>query len=120
MKTTYPYLRDAFGSLGRLCPGLIVLAGSLLAAPAPALSGDAEAGRDLARRWCASCHFVEADQNRTSDGAPAFAQIANDPAKTNLDVVAWLTDPHPPMPKLSLSKREIKNLAAYIESMRTN
>ena len=38
--------------------------------------------------------------------------------KSKLSIAAWLTDPHPPMPKLSLSKDEIDNLVAYIETMK--
>jgi len=99
---------------------LFVLVGSLLGASAPAYSGDADVGRTLARKWCASCHFVEVDQNRASDGAPAFSQIANDPMKSKLSITAWLIDPHPPMPKLNLSKGEIDNLVTYIETMRAD
>ena len=95
-----------------------IIVGSLLGASAPAYSGDADAGRTLARKWCASCHFVEADPNWASDSAPAFSQIANDPMKSRLSITAWLIDPHPPMPKLSLSKGEIDNLVAYIETMK--
>jgi len=97
---------------------LIVLVGSLLGAPAPAFSGVAVSLQTNARKWCASCHIIEMDQNRASDIAPTFGQIANYPMRSKLSIAAWLTDPHPPMPKLSLSKDEIDNLVAYIETMK--
>lgn len=100
--------------------GLLVLAGGLLIASAPAAAEDAEAGRALARSWCAHCHVVEERQAQASDIAPPFAQIANDPKKTKLGLEAWLADPHPPMPNLNLSQAQIDDLIAYIETLKTN
>lgn len=100
--------------------GLLVLAGGLLVASAPASSGDADSGRVLARSWCAYCHIVEEGQAQASDIAPPFAQIANDPKKTKLGLEAWLADPHPPMPNLNLSQDQIDDLIAYIETLKTN
>ena len=98
----------------------LVLAGSLLMVAAPAYSGDPEAGRVLARTWCAHCHVVEAGQKQASDTAPPFVQIANDPAKTTSGIAVWLTDPHPPMPNLGLTRDQIDDLTAYIESLKTD
>jgi mono/diheme cytochrome c family protein len=100
--------------------GLLLLAGGLSIAPAPASSGDAESGRVLARAWCAYCHIVEEGQAAASDIAPPFAQIANDPKKTNLGLEAWLAAPHPPMPNLNLSQVQIEDLISYIETLKTD
>lgn len=100
--------------------GLLVLAGGLLIASGPAYSADAEAGRALARTWCAHCHVVEEDQEQASDVAPPFAQTANDPSKSALGIAAWLADPHPPMPNLSLTQHQIDDLVAYIETLKTD
>jgi mono/diheme cytochrome c family protein len=97
-----------------------MLAGGLLMVAAPAHSGDPEAGRVLARAWCAQCHVVEASQTQASDIAPPFAQVANDPAKSRAGIELWLADPHPPMPKLSLTRQQIDDLTTYIESLKTN
>jgi mono/diheme cytochrome c family protein len=98
----------------------IMLASGLLMVSGPASSGDAVAGRALALNWCAQCHLVAADQERTSDIGPPFAQIANDPAKSDLRITAWLIDPHPPMPKLSLTQKQIGNLVAYIKTLKSD
>lgn len=100
--------------------GLLVVAAGLLAVSAPARSGDPEAGHVLAQTWCAQCHIVEASQTKASDVAPPFAQIANDPAKSRSSIELWLADPHPPMPKLSLTRKQIDDLTAYIESLKTD
>jgi len=100
--------------------GHLMLAGGLLMASGPAYSGDAKAGRVLARTWCAQCHVVAADQKQASDIAPPFAQIANDPSKSALGIAVWLADPHPPMPNLSLSQDQIDDLVAYIQTLKTD
>lgn len=97
---------------------LLVLAGGLLIASAPAYAADAEAGRLLARTWCAHCHVVEADQKQASDAAPPFDQIANDPLRTASGIAVWLTAPHPPMPNLGLTQDQIDDLVAYIETLK--
>lgn len=99
---------------------LIVLAVSLSTASGSAYAGDSEAGRTLARTWCSHCHVTGADQERASDAAPPFAQIANDPLTSASGISAWLADPHPPMPNLNLTKREIDDLVAYIESLKSD
>ena len=103
----------------RQLPGLIMLAGALLMVSGPAYSGDVKAGRALARIWCSACHVVEADQEQATDVGPPFGQIANDPSKSTLGLATWLADPHPPMPKLSLTQDQIRDLVEYIKTMKT-
>ena len=79
---------------------------------------DIAAGRDLARRSCSSCHQVEPGTPQRTDGAPSFAALANDRTKTEAALRAWLFEPHPPMPALSLSVVEIRGLMAYIASLK--
>jgi mono/diheme cytochrome c family protein len=70
------------------------------AALSPALAQELEEqGHKLARQWCSGCHLVEPGQ------ATRLTQ--------------WLSDPHPPMPNLSLANEEIAALVAYIGSLRT-
>jgi cytochrome c len=79
-------------------------------------SGDPGAGLKLARQWCTGCHVVE-PAGRGGDSGPPFLQIANRPSRTRASMEAWLTDPHPPMPNLSLSRREIEDVIAYIDTL---
>lgn len=89
-----------------------------LAFPLAAQAADADRGRVIARQWCASCHIVEPGQPAAADSAPAFASIANDPARAPSAQRAWLSNPHPPMPNLALSRGEIDDIVAYLESLR--
>jgi mono/diheme cytochrome c family protein len=33
------------------------------------------------------------------------------------EIRGWLADPHPPMPNLELSRREIEDIVAYLQSL---
>lgn len=78
---------------------------------------DAERGRMMAERWCAECHVVGPD-GAGGDAGPAFETVANREGGQADIIVAWLADPHPPMPNMSLTMAEIRDLAAYIMSLR--
>lgn len=88
-----------------------------MAFPFAAKAADADHGRVIARQWCSSCHIVEPGQ-AGADSAPAFATIANDPARKPGALRAWLSNPHPPMPNLALSRGEIDDIVAYLETLR--
>jgi mono/diheme cytochrome c family protein len=83
------------------------------AAAAPA---DAAHGGQLARRWCAACHIVSADQTHGADNAPAFGTVAKIPGFDVDKMAKFLMDPHPKMPDMQLGRDEAKDLAAYIAS----
>jgi mono/diheme cytochrome c family protein len=93
----------------------ILFAAALSAQPAEA--ADTAAGRALAERWCTGCHLVEG-MAKGSDAAPTFSAIANRRDRTETEMEAWLTDPHPVMPDLKLSRTQIDDLIAFIESLR--
>jgi hypothetical protein len=77
-----------------MAPTLAVTVTIGLLAAVPVQAFEAEAGHQLARMWCASCHQIEPD-GATSDAAPGFQMIADDPERTPERLRAWLTDPPP-------------------------
>ena len=80
---------------------------------------DVANGRNLAERWCASCHVTSAGQ-RLATEAPPFASIAN---RGNIDAARlayFLMNPHPVMPNMALTRNEAADLAAYIMSLKTS
>lgn len=95
----------------------IALFASAIAALATGASaaGNAETGLKLARQWCTECHVVDATGHGT-DAAPAFASIAQQPGNRRW-VRAWLQSPHPPMPNPNLSRAEIEDIIAYLDSL---
>jgi len=92
-----------------LLPGLL--------APGAA-QADAADGERLARQWCVNCHVIDGSGPATTlpQGPPSFRIIAGhlDPAEMR----SFLTNPHGAMPNLGLTRAEIDNLIAYIESLK--
>lgn len=89
---------------------------SSVAGPAPA--ADATAGAALAQTWCASCHLLpSAPQSSVQPGPPPFKAIADGKGDAE-ELRSFLSHPHGAMPNLSLSRAEIDNVIAYIQSLR--
>jgi mono/diheme cytochrome c family protein len=99
--------------LSVLVSASVILAGAGLAHAA----GSAEAGKALAEEVCSNCHLVEGRMT-AMDAAPPFKSIANDREKTAGALRAFLTSPHGEMPDLQLTRQEIEDVAAYIQSLR--
>jgi len=77
-----------------------------------------EAGAERAQTWCSGCHLVSPEQTgEVPAGVPTFMSLANDPERDEADLRTFLHAPHPPMPALELSRRQIDDLVAYIESL---
>lgn len=90
------------------------LAACAIAATVPggATGADAERGNDLAARWCANCHVIDARGTGTAvDPAPPFPMMADKPIET---LRGAITGPHVQMPQLDLGRREVDDLVAYI------
>ena len=85
---------------------------------ASAAPGDPANGKRLAVLWCASCHLVSAEQATTTTEAPPFATIAQETPEAVARLETFLANPHPPMPQLNLTRAEIRDLVAYIASLR--
>ncbi len=95
---------------------LIALALTALPVTSSFAAGDAVEGQRIAQQWCTSCHVVGSNM-RGGDVAPPFIALANNPAKTETYLKAWITNPHPPMPNFNLSRRTVEDLTAYILSL---
>jgi mono/diheme cytochrome c family protein len=98
---------------------LIALAAIVLAeGPTASAAEDPVAGKALAERWCASCHLVAPDQTTATTDAPPFAELAKRTPEEIEALATFLTAPHPPMPPVSLTRREIGDVIAYIASLK--
>jgi len=94
------------------------VASLVLASGAPAAAADAQNGKDIATRCCASCHLVARNQTSTTDQAPPFSHIARTPDFDQNRLAFLLLMPHPNMPTVSLNRAEVADLADYIRSLR--
>jgi mono/diheme cytochrome c family protein len=106
-------MRTFSGLIGSLA--MIAIAGPALG---QGMTGDAREGAEIAERWCAACHLVSDRQERAPVDAPPFMSIAERSPEAIDALAGFLMDPHPPMPDFSLTRAEIRDLLAYIESLR--
>src|SRR6266566_993148 len=88
-------------------------------APMTYAAGDANAGRDLVTRSCSSCHAMNSATIAT-DGVPPLLVLARDNKERPAWIRGWLMDPHPPMPSISLSRQQIDNIIAYLNTLPTD
>lgn len=96
---------------------LVMLAG--LPALAQVYPGDPVAGRNFARQVCAVCHFVESEDLGLSwSGAPAFQEVADDPAVTEVSLRVFLRTSHEDMPNFMLTPSETDDVISYILSLK--
>ncbi|MDP2621539.1 MAG: cytochrome C552 [Hyphomicrobiales bacterium] len=101
----------------------LVLALFLMAASAASTGaaddGEPQSGAALSRTWCASCHLIGTDDTQVAlADAPSFVEVAKTMGETRREALAmWLTRPHDAMPDPSLTRAEIADILAYIESL---
>jgi mono/diheme cytochrome c family protein len=94
----------------------ISLALAIGLAPSAPAAGDSDAGRDLAVTWCSACHLVEQQTAAVTQARPLTA-IARDRTWTADALRGFLARPHGGMPDLYLTRKEIDDLTAYLDSL---
>ena len=99
----------------RLAAFAMTFAGGIAAA-FPSAAADPAKGAQLARQWCVHCHVVAATPSpgTIQQGPPAFPAIG----MTGDQMRVFLSRPHGAMPDLALTRSEIDDVTAYIESLR--
>ena len=115
--------RNRDSNLMRASVGLSIAAVCLTLGAVPAVAqsvpGDVERGRELAERVCSNCHKVKADPAApVSTDVLSFPTIANRPGVTAESLAGRIIVPHPAMPNVQLSVRELREVIAYILSLK--
>ena len=84
-------------------------------------AGDPNAAKGLVSEHCVACHEVpgyDKDPQFSSSAGPSFLSIAEDPETyTHVRLQTYLRQPHWPMEQFRLSKSDIDNILALIESL---
>jgi mono/diheme cytochrome c family protein len=97
-----------------------VLITAFLTSAIPAMAadpaGNADAGRQFFTRSCTSCHAMNATTT-AADTAPPLSYIAKDIKQRPAWIRGWLMDPHPPMPGIMLSRQQVNDVIAYLNSL---
>jgi mono/diheme cytochrome c family protein len=80
---------------------------------------DARRGQELSVRLCSSCHIVTPGSAATANAdVPTFAAIARRPDTTAERLAGRIIVPHPPMPNTQLTVAEIRDIIAYILTLK--
>jgi len=90
----------------------------IMAIITPSFAADADHGKEIAKRWCVSCHLVERGQTSATDQAPPFDFLARMPDFDANMLAFLLLQPHPNMPSVSLNRAEVADMADYILSLK--
>lgn len=82
--------------------------------------GNPKAGRAMAEAMCAVCHVVDARgvKGPVYTTAPDFGSIANTGRMSPTALRSFLIGPHPTMPQMKLSENQLREVTAYIMSLR--
>jgi mono/diheme cytochrome c family protein len=76
-------------------------------------------GATIARQICAECHAVQKGQFQSPNGqAPTFEAVATTPGMTSIALAAALRTSHRTMPNIILADDDLRNVSAYIISLR--
>ena len=80
--------------------------------------GDPQVGFDYAHATCAACHAISEEKSPVAT-APRFKDVANTRGMTPTALMVWLQNAqHPTMPNLMIKGQELRNVAAYILSLK--
>jgi mono/diheme cytochrome c family protein len=82
-------------------------------------AGDARIGFDFARKSCADCHAVAGKElSSPNPAAPSFQSLAATPGMTETALYVALQTSHRTMPNLRLEAGEMRDVVAYILSLK--
>jgi mono/diheme cytochrome c family protein len=100
----------------RLQSGAVLGITLLWSASAWGAAGNVEAGRQLVNTSCTTCHLAP-EVRAGTDSAPPFAIIARNNKNRPGWIRTWLTDPHPPMQGINLTRQQIEDVIVYLMSL---
>lgn len=90
-------------------------------ASAQSVVADPGRGRDFAESLCSTCHVVDASPgNVAKSDISSFYSIANRPDQSQERLAGAIIFPHPAMPKVSFTNTELRDVIAYIMSLRVS
>ena len=105
--------------VGQLIVSICVIVTLLSGGEASAQQTRQSAGLTLARRMCSECHAVGRKVIPSPHlDAPSFNRIANTPGMTAKFLSVEIRRAHEMMPDINLNANEMRNVVAYILSLR--
>jgi alcohol dehydrogenase (cytochrome c) len=104
--------KSGFGAIGR--PSVLVLRAAAAQAQGESAAASAERGADVYKHNCMGCHATD------GSGIPGHSLVDLKTRMTKEQLLAWVRDPKPPMPRVfpepmeSDDLRDLDDLAAYL------
>ena len=90
-----------------------------LSSTVEAQEADVASGQAYAEDVCAQCHAVLAGEEMSPlIEATPFQEVANTPGMTEMALTVFLQTPHINMPNLVLEQDDMRNVVAYIRSLK--
>jgi len=81
--------------------------------------GDPVRGLTFAKKTCAECHAVRAEDLLSPvSEATTFEEVANTPGMTRIALTAFLQTPHATMPNLVIEPQDMDDVIAYILTLK--
>src|SRR5262245_44772781 len=107
----------------KICSALAILAFGAISATGPASAqtglADPKRGLELSQSLCSGCHIVSPGSAATANAdIPTFAAIAGRADTTPERLAGRIIVPHPPMPNTQLTMAEMRDIIAYIMSLK--
>jgi cytochrome c len=105
-----------------MCAAAVIVILAAVSAPSVAqqLTGSPQRGRELALKLCTGCHAVSRDSPVRRSDVPSFPAIAERPGVSAEQLAGRIIIPHPAMPGVPLTINEIRDLVAFITSLKAN
>jgi mono/diheme cytochrome c family protein len=77
-------------------------------------------GQEIAERACSGCHAIDGSKGAAVQGTdvPSFRAIAARPNQTPGRLETYIMVPHRPMPAIPLELSEVRDVVAYILSLK--
>jgi mono/diheme cytochrome c family protein len=80
---------------------------------------DAKRGRELAARVCTACHVIDRETSGSMrTDIATFPAVADRTGVTAEQLAGAIIVPHPAMPSVQLTTQEIRDVVAYILSLK--
>ncbi len=100
--------------------GLVIMVSLSPVVSGSALAQRVDSGEQIAKTWCAGCHVIgRGEQKYTNDAVPSFVSIAQMKTTTATGLEVFLSTPHTKMPDYTLTREEIRDVSAYIMSLKS-
>jgi len=116
---------DPISFAGRsIVASVVCLSALVCAASAQTIPGrpSPDQGAQLASKLCVNCHLIEQDSQAKGQVAvdvPSFREIANLDGQSSERMTMLIVNPKHPMPTIALSRDEIADVVAYIQTFKT-